>query len=189
MTTMTRSRCLAKALNDLRPVDPQHRWHLCTYDDDRHVGLHVCECGVSFVSDQPEQNRPEESAAGTGLVYLLWSQAHTAWWKPDGRGYHVDIDEAGRFSEADAIRYVVASAQSGIRDKVTFMVAAPDNWATPPVVNIVTECPDCKATGRYDGRVHIGGRGVYRCPNGHMWQDANETPDDHGYTPVTGGPS
>src|SRR5258705_13917551 len=119
MTTTTRSRCLAKALSDLRPVDPQHRWHLCTYDDDRHVGLHVCECGVSFVSDQPEQNRPEESAAGTGPVYLLSSQAHNAWWRPNGPGYPAHNDQAGRFTEAEAIRYVFASAQSGIRDKVT----------------------------------------------------------------------
>jgi hypothetical protein len=38
----------------------------------------------------------------------------------------------------------------------------------------VTECPDCAQKGHYDGRVLINGRGVYRCPDGHRWQDANE---------------
>jgi len=48
----------------------------------------------------------------------------------------------------------------------------------------VDVCPDCGQIGRYDGRVHVGGRGVYRCPGGHMWQDAAEAPSDKGYEPV-----
>ena len=47
----------------------------------------------------------------------------------------------------------------------------------------VTECPDCGEKGRYDGRILHGGRGVYRCPNGHAWQDANEKPTNKG-TPI-----
>jgi hypothetical protein len=48
----------------------------------------------------------------------------------------------------------------------------------------VNQCPDCGKQGQYDGRVHILGRGIYRCPNGHIWQDANELPSDKGYTEV-----
>ena len=44
----------------------------------------------------------------------------------------------------------------------------------------VTECPDCQQKGRWDGRVMIGGRGIYTCPNGHRWQDANEKPSNKG---------
>jgi hypothetical protein len=44
----------------------------------------------------------------------------------------------------------------------------------------VTECPDCSQTGKYDGRVLIGGRGIYTCPAGHRWQDANEKPTNKG---------
>lgn len=56
---------------------------------------------------------------------------------------------------------------------------------TPPLAEIVvTECPDCRETGRYDRRVVVGGRGIYTCPNGHRWQDADETPDDRGYVVV-----
>jgi hypothetical protein len=47
----------------------------------------------------------------------------------------------------------------------------------------VTECPDCGQKGRYDGRILIGGRGVYRCPDGHRWQDATEKPTNKG-TPI-----
>lgn len=98
-----------------------------------HLGEHTCRCGVTFIvtaADSPSAPQP-----APGLVYLLWSQKRNAWWRPDARGYTSEVAEAGRFSEAEAVRKVVASAQSGIRDKVTFMVAAPDNWqserATP----------------------------------------------------------
>jgi hypothetical protein len=73
---------------------------------------------------------PEVEQAGPReIVYLLWSGKHQAWWRPDARGYIEDIDGAGRYYEADALRFVLASAQCGIREQVTSMVAAPDNWA------------------------------------------------------------
>ncbi|MCW2902295.1 MAG: hypothetical protein JWO67_4560 [Streptosporangiaceae bacterium] len=50
----------------------------------------------------------------------------------------------------------------------------------------VTECPDCGQTGHYDRRVLIDGRGIYTCPAGHRWQDADETPDSKGYVPLDG---
>lgn len=65
----------------------------------------------------------------TGIVFLLWSGKHDAWWKPDARGYTEDVAAAGRFTEAEAVRYVVQSAMCGRVDHVTRMVAAPENWA------------------------------------------------------------
>lgn len=62
------------------------------------------------------------------VLYLLWSGRHRAWWRPDALGYTALAAEAGRYSEADAVRYVTASAQCGIREQVTTMVAAPENW-------------------------------------------------------------
>lgn len=62
------------------------------------------------------------------ITYLLWSNKHAMWWRPNGWGYTADVDEAGRYSEADAVRNVVASAMCGILEQVTCMVAAPDNW-------------------------------------------------------------
>lgn len=94
-----------------------------------HLGQHTCVCGTAFTLGpiDPATVVHLEPAPST-VVYLLWSQRHSAWWKPNAAGYTDQVDEAGRFSESDAVRYVVASAQSGIRDKVSFMVAAPDNW-------------------------------------------------------------
>ncbi|HET8682048.1 MAG TPA: hypothetical protein VFM54_09255 [Micromonosporaceae bacterium] len=52
----------------------------------------------------------------------------------------------------------------------------------------VDVCPEpgCAQRGAYDGRVHVGGRGVYRCPAGHVWVDLREAQDDSGYVPVEG---
>lgn len=63
------------------------------------------------------------------IVYLLWSNKHRAWWRSQQWGYTEDIDDAGRYSEAEAVKCVIRSAQCGIRDQVTCMVAAPDNWS------------------------------------------------------------
>lgn len=63
-----------------------------------------------------------------GIVFLLWSNKHGMWWKPDARGYTAEVAEAGRYTEDEAVRYVVRSAFHGRLDQVTCMVAAPDNW-------------------------------------------------------------
>lgn len=62
------------------------------------------------------------------MVYLLWSNKCSMWWKPNSWGYTDDVREAGRYSEAEAVELVVRSAMCGIRERVTCMVAAPDNW-------------------------------------------------------------
>jgi len=65
------------------------------------------------------------------IVYLLWSNEHDMWWKTAARGYTHDQAEAGRYSEAEALAYVLRSADCGILSQVTCMVAAPDNWTAP----------------------------------------------------------
>lgn len=144
-----------------------------------HLGEHTCFCGAAFVvtsSVRPAgslvwSSNPYAGATVVhtapppdGVVYLLWSQSHNAWWKPDGRGYTESLDEAGRFSEADAVRYVVRSAQSGIRDKVTFMVAAPDNWA-----DAALKTPD--EWQRLIPDVRIVDSDGWRGPGGRSWDD------------------
>lgn len=76
---------------------------------------------------------PDEPA----ITYLLWSGKHQMWWRPDAHGYTEDITQAGRFPEHEALHYVLNSAQCGIRDQVTTMVAAPDNWAIEPAFKAV----------------------------------------------------
>lgn len=62
-------------------------------------------------------------------------------------------------------------------------VVAPAAAAASDQVD-VTECPDCGETGRYDGRVKVGGRGIYACPAGHRWQNLDEVPSTKGYIEV-----
>ena len=58
-------------------------------------------------------------------MFLLWSNKHSMWWRPDAHGYTQNIDEAGRYTQADAIRHVVKSAFNGDISKVTCMVVEP----------------------------------------------------------------
>jgi hypothetical protein len=39
-----------------------------------------------------------------GDLYLIWSNEHSAWWKPSSAGYTNDIDAAGRYSRVEALR-------------------------------------------------------------------------------------
>lgn len=72
------------------------------------------------------------------IIYLLWSNKHEAWWRPAGWGYTDSIEEAGDFSQAEAVDAVVRSAGCGDRNQVTLMVAAPHNWSpAPPKVEVV----------------------------------------------------
>lgn len=98
----------------------------------------VVELEVELEDARQELGRLRAAAEGTDpVIYLLWSGKRQAWWAPDARGYTPTEREAGRFTRAQAVRYVVTSAQCGVRDQVTTMVAAPDNWVAqsrPPVV-------------------------------------------------------
>ena len=71
------------------------------------------------------------------ITYLLWSNKHDAWWRPDGRGYTERIEEAGGYTEAEAVRAVVRSAGSMNREQVALMVVAPPEWKPPPAVAVM----------------------------------------------------
>lgn len=36
--------------------------------------------------------------------YLIWSNEHRAWWRPNNAGYTKQLEAAGRYSREDAIR-------------------------------------------------------------------------------------
>lgn len=63
------------------------------------------------------------------IAYHLWSNKHEAWWLASAHGYTKDRAEAGLYSEAEAIRYVVRSSQCAVLSGVTCMVAAPLHWS------------------------------------------------------------
>ena len=62
------------------------------------------------------------------IVFLLFSHEYRMWWLPDACGYTNNRDDAGRYSQEEAVEHVVNSAYSGVLSLVTSMVAAPDNW-------------------------------------------------------------
>lgn len=59
------------------------------------------------------------------VLFLLWSNKHQMWWRAAARGYSPDIADAGRYTEAEAVKRVVQSAYHDSVDKVTCMVVAP----------------------------------------------------------------
>lgn len=46
--------------------------------------------------------------------YLIWSNEHRAWWRPDRCGYTTHTEAAGRYSRKDAIA-ICADARGGWR--------------------------------------------------------------------------
>lgn len=72
---------------------------------------------LSDVERLLRSNDPDE------VKFLLWSNKHQKWWLPDENGYTSDVDEAGRFSEWEAVRHVVKSAYAMDRAAATLMVA------------------------------------------------------------------
>jgi hypothetical protein len=43
--------------------------------------------------------------------YLIWSNEHGAWWRPNSCGYTMEISEAGRYSQTEAIARCVTRDQ------------------------------------------------------------------------------
>lgn len=80
--------------------------------------------------EQADQARAVAEPERGRLAFLLWSNKHGAWWKPAARGYTVDRREAGRYTEAEAVRYVANSAMCGILSQVTCMVVD-GHWGRP----------------------------------------------------------
>lgn len=42
----------------------------------------------------------------TETTYLIWSNHHSAWWGPGGCGYRLNPDDGGRYTRADAERWL-----------------------------------------------------------------------------------
>ncbi len=37
--------------------------------------------------------------------YLIWSNEHRAWWRPNARGYTLQLEKAGRYSRDEALKH------------------------------------------------------------------------------------
>ena len=48
-------------------------------------------------------------AIGCGDAYLVWSNVHAAWWRPNSAGYTTSLAQAGRYSRNEAINICAGS--------------------------------------------------------------------------------
>lgn len=46
-------------------------------------------------------------------TYLVWSNEHSLWWRPNHSGYTAYIEEAGRYDEAEASEIVSRATLGG----------------------------------------------------------------------------
>jgi len=56
----------------------------------------------------------QKSSEGGGNVYVIWSYEHQAWWRPDMKGYTLDLNNAGRYTMAEACE-ILNGANGGER--------------------------------------------------------------------------
>lgn len=56
------------------------------------------------------------------LLYKLWSNEHQAWWRPRAMGYTEDPEEAGLYTEADAVHHALQGALHGDKRKADVIV-------------------------------------------------------------------
>ncbi|HEY9410982.1 MAG TPA: hypothetical protein VIP77_15495 [Jiangellaceae bacterium] len=81
-------------------------------------------------------------------VWLVWSNEHDAWWKPNRCGYHHDVWQAGRYSERDAAG-ICRSAAHGWRGgspPPEVMVSAPENDQDTFTADDLRDMPERMAT-------------------------------------------
>lgn len=49
--------------------------------------------------------------------YLIWSNEHQLWWRPNSRGYTSDLNQAGRYARSEALA-ICATARGGWGDGI-----------------------------------------------------------------------
>jgi hypothetical protein len=74
----------------------------------------------------------------SGDVYLVWSNEHRAWWRPNAQGYTVHHEAAGRYTREEALQHSRGRDQySGqplpempIREADLNEILCPMHWTT-----------------------------------------------------------
>lgn len=62
------------------------------------------------------------------IKYLVWSNEHQRWWRPNSMGYTPYLKEAGRYTEQEAIKCALSGALNGILAKADVIVADYDTF-------------------------------------------------------------
>lgn len=66
------------------------------------------------------------TTATENRVWLVWSNEHSAWWRADAAGYTYKVAEAGRYTEADAIRHCQSRTPTPTSPRPEVMLMAPE---------------------------------------------------------------
>lgn len=74
-----------------------------TWMQQAHIALEEYETSLAAAQGQKADPR----------VWLVWSNEHTAWWKPGCLGYTGDVDKAGRYTLADARKHANSGQMGG----------------------------------------------------------------------------
>lgn len=67
--------------------------------------------------------------------FNIWSGKHDAWWRHNAWGYTNNPDDAGVFSYAETVRYVLQSAYHGVKERASVPVAV----LRPRVAELIAE--------------------------------------------------
>ena len=50
--------------------------------------------------------------------WVIWSYEHRAWWKPGDMGYTTDFEQAGRYTQAEAVEKSQVKDNEGMPQEV-----------------------------------------------------------------------
>jgi hypothetical protein len=59
--------------------------------------------------------------------YRIWSIEHTSWWRANSNGYSVNVEDAGIYSEEEALRIVGSANAFTVDEPHEAMVPITDN--------------------------------------------------------------
>jgi hypothetical protein len=72
--------------------------------------------GTGQLSSSIETGGTPETEGSMTDIYLIWSNEHTAWWRPDRCGYTYSITDAGRYQREEALRICSGANYGFIQD-------------------------------------------------------------------------
>jgi hypothetical protein len=64
---------------------------------------------TEMTNPQPQSSPPLPPTDPTSIKWLIWSNEHEAWWRPNGNGYTMLRAEAGEYGFAKAVEICAAN--------------------------------------------------------------------------------
>lgn len=114
------------------------------------------------------------SQSSPSPLYLIWSNEHNAWWRPESCGYTTFIESAGRYSKDEA-EDICSSARSPVSDQIVppeIMIeesVALRQMGSDPDVEAFEKMIGAKKATQADWAALVKER--------DMWKDLAQTPD------------